>query len=109
MIRASRALPTITTCSVKFDANVNVPVPDERIREIWQQEHDSGGFAVNGEMSEEHWTAQMVLYRELYPELRMFRRMKFCPRFCGGCLEALGATGGFDKPDQIPAVAHPVR
>ena len=100
MIRASRALHDDYDLFRKvYDANVNVPVPDERIREIWQQEHDSGGFAVNGEMSEEHWTAQMVLYRELYPDLRHVSQDEILPRvFVADALEALGRhQGGFDK------------
>ena len=40
MIRASRALHDDYDLFRKvYDANVKVPVPDERIREIWQQEH----------------------------------------------------------------------
>ena len=100
MIRASRALHDDYDLFRKvYDANVHVPVPEERIREIWQQEHDSGGFAVNGEMSEEHWTAQMVLYRELYPELRHVAQDEILPRvFVADALEALGRhQGGFDK------------
>jgi ABC-type nitrate/sulfonate/bicarbonate transport system substrate-binding protein len=71
MIRASRALhDSYYTFREVYDANVSVPVPDDQVKQIWQQEHDSGGFAVNGEMSDSHWTRQMELYRELYPDLR---------------------------------------
>ena len=100
MIRASRALhDDYDTFRKVYDANVTVPVPDDRIREIWQQEHDSGGFAVNGEMSDAHWTAQMELYRALYPDLREVSQEEILPRnFVMNALDALGRhDGGFDK------------
>ncbi len=69
------------------------------IRTVWQQEHDSGGFAVNGEMSDGHWQEQMRLYRELYPELPQVSLDDILPRvFVADALEALGRHGGgFDK------------
>lgn len=100
MIRASRALHDDYDLFRRvYDANVTVPVPDDRIREIWQQEHDSGGFAVNGEMSDGHWSAQMDLYRELYPDLRHVSQDEILPRvFVSDALEALGRHGGgFDN------------
>lgn len=100
MIRASRALhDSYETFREVYDANVTVPVPDDRIRQIWQQEHDSGGFAVNGEMSDAHWTRQMELYRELYPELPHVTLDDILPRtFVADALTALGRNeDGFDK------------
>jgi len=100
MIRASRALhDSYETFREVYDANVTVPVPDDRIRLIWQQEHDSGGFAVNGEMSDAHWTRQMELYRELYPELPHVTLDDILPRtFVADALTALGRNeDGFDK------------
>ncbi len=100
MIRASRSLHDDYEIFRKvYDANVTVPVPDDRVREIWQQEHDSGGFAVNGEMSDGHWVAQMNLYRELYPDLREVKQDEILPRvFVADALEALGRHDGeFDK------------
>lgn len=99
MIRASRALHDDYDAFRRvYDANVTVPVPDYRIREIWQQEHDSGGFAVNGEMSDSHWSAQMELYRELYPQLREVSQDEILPRvFVSDALDNLGRhDGGFD-------------
>ena len=83
-----------------------VPVPKNAFGKSGQ-EHDSGGFAVNGEMSEEHWTAQMVLYRELYPELRHVAQDEILPRvFVADALKRSAATRvASTKPDQIPAVA----
>jgi ABC-type nitrate/sulfonate/bicarbonate transport system substrate-binding protein len=100
MIRASRALhDSYETFREVYDVNVTVPVPDEQIRQIWQQEHDSGGFAVNGEMSDMHWTRQMELYRELYPDLRAVSQDEFLPRsFVADALDALDRhDGGFDN------------
>ena len=100
MIRASRALhDSYETFREVYDANVTVPVPDDRIRQIWQQEHDSGGFAVNGEMSDAHWTRQMELYRELYPELPHVTLDDILPHtFVADALTALGRNeDGFDK------------
>lgn len=99
MLRASRALhDDYGTFRTVYDAYVTVPVPDEGIRRIWQQEHDSGGFAVNGEMSDAHWTHQMALYRELYPELRAVRQDEVLARnFTADALAALGRhAGSFD-------------
>ncbi len=100
MIRASRALHDDYEVFRKvYDAHVTVPVPDDRIRTIWQQEHDSGGFAVNGEMSDAHWEEQMRLYRELYPELPQVSLDDILPRtFVADALGALGRhDGGFDR------------
>ena len=96
MIRASRALhDDYATFRKVYDANVTVRVPDERIHEIWTQEHNSGGFAVNGEMSDRHWTAQMELYRELYPDLRKVSQDEILPRvFVASALDTLGRHEG---------------
>lgn len=99
MIRASRALnDSYETFREVYDKNVTVPVPDDEIKQIWQQEHDSGGFAVNGEMSEAHWTRQMELYQELYPDLRAVDQSEILPRtFVADALTALGRhDNGFD-------------
>jgi ABC-type nitrate/sulfonate/bicarbonate transport system substrate-binding protein len=100
MIRASRALhDSYETFRKVYDANVTVPVPDDQIKQIWQQEHDSGGFAVNGEMSDTHWTRQMELYRELYPDLPQVTLDDILPRiFVADALKALGRNEeGFDR------------
>lgn len=100
MIRASRALnDSYDTFREVYDKNVTVPVPDDQIKQIWQQEHDSGGFAVNGEMSGPHWTRQMELYQELYPNLRRVSQDEILPRtFVADALRALGRhDNGFDQ------------
>jgi ABC-type nitrate/sulfonate/bicarbonate transport system substrate-binding protein len=48
---------------------VSVPLDEEDIRMIWQRERDSGGFAVDGELSAGHWAEQLRLYFALNAEL----------------------------------------
>ena len=70
MIRASRALhDSAETFRDVCTHHVSVPVTDNILDLIWQQENESGGFAVNGEMSDGHWRQQLDLYRSLYPDL----------------------------------------
>lgn len=100
MIRASRALhDDYDTFRKVYDAHVTVPVPDDRVREIWQQEHDSGGFAVNGEMSGPHWSGEMTLYHDLYPGLRAVTQDELLARqFAADALAGLGRhDSGFDE------------
>ena len=51
-------------------AYVQLPLSDEELRLLWQREHDSRGWAVDGELSRGHWDAQLALFRELNPALR---------------------------------------
>ncbi len=100
MIRASRALhDNYETFRKVYDSHVSVPVPEDSIYQIWQQEHESGGFAVNGEMSDGHWAAQLELYRELYPGLRKVSQDEILSReFVADGLNALGRHySDFDK------------
>ena len=92
MIRASRALhddfgafrSTARSC-------VRVEVSDQELKTLWQREHDSGGWAVNGELTPPHWDAQLALYRELNPELRRVSREEL---IAGGFVAtALGELG----------------
>lgn len=75
MIKASRMLNDDYTAFRKvYDHYVSVPVPDEKIQQIWQQERDSGGFAINGEVTQAHWDAQMESFVDLHPDLPRIRR-----------------------------------
>jgi ABC-type nitrate/sulfonate/bicarbonate transport system substrate-binding protein len=71
MIGASRALhegfDTFRSC---VRAYVELPLTDEELRLLWQREHDSRGWAVDGELSRPHWEAQLALYGDLNPSLR---------------------------------------
>ena len=92
MIRASRLLHDDYSVFRKvYDANVTVSVPGDLVEQIWRQEHESGGFAVNGEMSDEHWAKQMSLYRELYPDLRPVTQEELLPKtFVLDALQSIG-------------------
>jgi len=75
MIKASRALhDNYATFRQVYDAHVTVPLPDEDIERIWKSEHETGGFAVNGEMSDAHWTAQFDSYFALNPDMKQIER-----------------------------------
>jgi hypothetical protein len=71
MIGASRALhesfDNFRSC---VRACVNLRLADEELRLLWQREHDSRGWAVDGELSRPHWEAQLTLFRDLNPSLR---------------------------------------
>lgn len=100
IVRASRALhDDYATFRKVYDHHVTVPVPDDDIETIWRQEHDSGGFAVNGELSAGHWREQMALFSRLNPELRAVSREELiADRFVTAALRDLGVhAGGFDR------------
>jgi len=42
-----------------------VDVTDNEVQSIWQREHDSGSFAVNGGVNLEHWAWNMQMYGKL--------------------------------------------
>jgi ABC-type nitrate/sulfonate/bicarbonate transport system substrate-binding protein len=92
MIKASRALhDDYATFRKVYDAYVTVPLPDGGIETIWQSEHDTGGFAVNGEMSTAHWDAQLASYAALNPDLARFGRDDLLAgRFVADALSVLG-------------------
>lgn len=95
MIRASRALhDDYATFRSVFDRHVTVPLTDEEIEQIWRQEHDSGGFAVNGELSAGHWRKQMDLFRGLNPDLPRVELADFLAnQFVAASLARLGRHG----------------
>jgi len=71
MIGASRALhEEFDAFRSTVKAHVALPLSDEELRLLWQREHDSRGWATDGELSRAHWQAQLALYRELNPNLR---------------------------------------
>ena len=98
MIRASRMLHDDFAAFRKvYDRYVTVGVPDADIRRIWQQERDSGGFAVNGELTTTHWADQMSLFYELNPSLpRIPREAVISDRFVKAALSELGTVPGAD-------------
>lgn len=101
MIRASRALHDDYDAFRKtYDHHVTVKVPDEQIRVIWQQERDSWGFAVNGDLSQSHWRDEMASFAELNPELRPLSREEvIADQFVTAALGRLGTVEGPDSPN----------
>lgn len=99
MIRASRMLHEDYTAFRKvYDRYITVKVPDDHIRRIWQQEHDTGGFAINGELSRLHWARQMELFYELNPAMtRVTREAVIAEDFVRDALAKLGRLAGADE------------
>ena len=100
MIRASRALnDKFDAFRETYDRNVTVPVPDANVRAIWEQESSSGGFAVNGELTREHWLNEIALFYELNPELRRVSLEEVIAEdFVAAALDTLGLVQGADAP-----------
>jgi ABC-type nitrate/sulfonate/bicarbonate transport system substrate-binding protein len=98
MIRASRMLHEDFSAFRKvYDHYVTVKVPGEQIQRIWQQERESGGFAINGELTERHWSAQMELFYELNPALpRITREAVIAGASTRQTLAELGVMPGAD-------------
>lgn len=98
MIRASRMLHEDYAAFRKvYDRYVTVKVPDDHIRRIWSQEHDTGGFAINGELTKPHWAKQMDLFYELNPTLpRVTREAVIAEGFVRDALARLGTVPGAD-------------
>jgi ABC-type nitrate/sulfonate/bicarbonate transport system substrate-binding protein len=99
MIRASRALHDDYHAFRKvYDRSVTVKVPDEHVRRIWEQEVASGGFAINGELTQSHWQKQITSFYELNPDLpRVTRDDVIAGQFVTAALEDLGIRDGADS------------
>jgi len=98
MIRAARALQDdFTNFKTVYDRNVSVQVPEDEVRKIWEQETASGGFAINGELSQSHWRDEMALFYELNPDLpRIERSDVIAEQFVAEALRSLGTVDGPD-------------
>ncbi len=101
MIQASRALnDDYENFRKVYDHHVSVQVADEEIHEIWQKEKSSGGFAVNGELTNGHWQSQMELFYELNLELpKISRSDVIAENFVAQALKDLGVVPSGDEPD----------
>jgi hypothetical protein len=101
MIRASRALhDDFANFKKVYDHHVTVSAPDEAVRQIWEQERDTHGFAVNGELTNGHWSDQMASFYELNPDLpRITRADVMAEPFVAWALDSLGLHDGVDQPD----------
>jgi ABC-type nitrate/sulfonate/bicarbonate transport system substrate-binding protein len=101
MIRASRALhDDVEVFRKVVRGNVPVKLSDAELQLMWQREHSSGGWAVNGEMTRGHWDAQLALTRELNPAARAVTRDELLAgRFVTEALAAIGThSARFDQP-----------
>ncbi len=100
MIKASRALnDDFENFRKVYDHHVTVEVAEEDVHAIWQKERESGGFAVNGELTSGHWQSQMELFYELNPDLAKITRDDVIAEiFVQQALEELGVLSGGDYP-----------
>lgn len=101
MIAASRALHDDVEIFRTVVANsVTVPLTDADIRTIWEQEHNSGGFAVNGELTRRHWDEQRRLYFQLNPSLpAVGHDALIAGQFVADALATMGEhPADFDRP-----------
>jgi ABC-type nitrate/sulfonate/bicarbonate transport system substrate-binding protein len=71
MVSASRGLhESFDNFRSTVRAYVKLALSDEELRLLWQREHDSRGWAVDGELSRAHWDAQLALYATVDPAAR---------------------------------------
>ena len=101
MIRASRALhDKYDNFRKVYDHHVSISAPEEAIHKIWQQERDTWGFAVNGELTNTHWNSQLASFFELNPNLPSITRNEvIAENFVPDALSVLGVHEGADEPD----------
>ncbi|MBT6365231.1 MAG: hypothetical protein HOJ68_03485, partial [Bacteroidetes bacterium] len=52
-----------------FEHYVSVKLAPKEIEQIWLQERQSKGFAIDGEMSKDHWNKQLKAFALLNPSL----------------------------------------
>lgn len=70
IVSASRLLSVDFDAFLKtFEHYVSVKLAPTQIEQIWLQECQSQGFAVDGEMSAAHWNAQLAAFAGLNPSL----------------------------------------
>ena len=70
MIKASRALnDDFEAFRAVYSHYVTVKVPADQVKQIWEQERRTNGFAVDGEVTRSHWAQQMQSFYELNPNL----------------------------------------
>lgn len=92
IIAASRRLHQDFDAFLKvYEHYVSVSLPPAQIETIWKQERDSGGFAVNGEMTEQHWDQQLASFAQLNPDLpKLDRDTVLATNFVTRALDAVG-------------------
>jgi ABC-type nitrate/sulfonate/bicarbonate transport system substrate-binding protein len=99
MILASRALHErfeVFHETVREYVSVKLSAAEARL--LWQREHDSRGWAVDGELTPAHWDAQIALFQALNPELPQIERTSvLAGRFVARALEDLGPYQGANR------------
>lgn len=95
MIIASRALnDDFRTFERVYRHYVKILVPDEQIRGIWSKEQASQSFALDGELSADHWHKQTDLFFGLHPNLpRLAIGDVIDGQFVADALSLLGRRG----------------
>ena len=95
MIVASRALnDDFGTFERVYRHYIKVSVPDDQIREIWRNEQESQSYALDGELSADHWQKQADLFLGLHPTLpRLAIGDVIEGKFVASALTALGRRG----------------
>lgn len=92
MIQASRALhQRFEVFHDVVQHYVSAKLSEDEARLLWRREHDSGGWAVDGEMTPPHWAAQLALFHELNPDARRLSPGEFLSEgFVAAALRELG-------------------
>ncbi len=92
MMLASRALNDDFEAFRKtVDHHVSVAIDDDAMRAIWEQEQAAGSFAVDGELTADHWSRQMELFYALNPDMdRITFDDVIAPQFVAAALDELG-------------------
>jgi NitT/TauT family transport system substrate-binding protein len=100
MIQASRTLHDRSDAFAQvIRASVQVELDENEMQMLWKREHDSGGWAVNGEMNPGHWETQLALFHELNPGLRKLERREIlAASFVAAALKEVGVhPADFDR------------
>lgn len=92
MILASRALhERFEVFHDTLKEYVSVKLSQDEARLLWQREHAGGGWALNGEMTDAHWDAQLALFHALNPDLNKIEKSSvLSERFVAEALRHLG-------------------
>jgi|GEM_PF-517896 len=84
-----------------YEYYVSVSLPAADIERIWAQECASEGFAINGELTPDHWQRQIASFAALNPHLpSVTREAVIADQFVREALADLGRRAG---PDRGPA------
>jgi ABC-type nitrate/sulfonate/bicarbonate transport system substrate-binding protein len=96
MLLASRALhERFEVFHDTLKEYVSVRLSADEARLLWRREHDSGGWALDGEMSPAHWDAQLSLFHELNADLpKIEKDSVLSGRYVAQALQELGPHKG---------------